>query len=68
LLPEVDASTPDAGVFVDAGPTCGCMQWGNPRNGGPVADPLVELSGLVASRSQPGVFYAHNVTDDHVSG
>lgn len=64
FVADVDASTPDAAMDVDAGPNCACMQWGNPRNGGLVADPLVELSGLVASRSQPGVFYAHNDSGD----
>jgi hypothetical protein len=63
FVPDVDASTPDAAA-IDAGPDCACGQWGNPRNGGPVGDPLVELSGLVASRAQPGVFYAHNDSGD----
>jgi hypothetical protein len=65
FVPDVDASTPDSGnVIADAGPSCDCAQWGNPRNGGLVADPLVELSGLVASRAQPGVLYAHNDSGD----
>ncbi len=64
LVPDVDASTPDAAAQVDAGVSCACQQWGNPRNKGFVADPLVELSGLVASRAQPGVFYAHNDSGD----
>lgn len=64
LIPDLDGSIPDAAVEVDAGPSCACMQWGNPRNGGPIADPLVELSGLVASRAQPGVFFAHNDSGD----
>lgn len=64
LIPDLDGSIPDAAVEIDAGPSCACMQWGNPRNGGLVADPLVELSGLVASRAQPGVFYAHNDSGD----
>ena len=54
LTPAPDASTP----------VCDCVQWGNPRNGGLVGDPLVELSGLVASRAQPGAFYAHNDSGD----
>ena len=65
FVPELDGSVADAGqAAVDAGPSCACSQWGNPRNGGLVSDPLVELSGLVASRSQPGVFYAHNDSGD----
>lgn len=64
LVPELGGS--DAGVVqvVDAGPQCPCVQWGNPRNAGAVQDPLVELSGLVASRAQPGVLYAHNDSGD----
>ncbi len=65
LVPELGGS--DGGVIVeviDAGPTCPCVQWGNPRNAGTVEDPLLELSGLVASRAQPGVFYAHNDSGD----
>ena len=62
LIPGLERA--DAGAAIDAGPTCGCMQWGNPRNGGLIGVPLVELSGLVASRSQPGVFYAHNDSGD----
>ncbi len=58
LVPPVENST------VDAGPSCACVSWGNPRNGGLVPDPLIELSGLVASRDQPGVFYAHNDSGD----
>lgn len=61
---DVDASV-DGGVeLIDAGPTCGCESWGNPRNDGVFLDPLVELSGLVASRTHPGVFYAHNDSGD----
>jgi hypothetical protein len=55
--------TSDAGAG-DAGLAC-CAQWGNPRVAGPLGDAeLVELSGLVASRSQPGVLYAHNDSGD----
>lgn len=45
-------------------PSCACNQWGNPRNKGTIEEPLVELSGLVASRTQPGIFYAHNDSGD----
>lgn len=54
----------DAGGGPDAGPVCGCEQWGNPRNLGAIEAPLVELSGLVASRTQPGIFFAHNDSGD----
>ncbi len=65
LVADLDASTPDSGLEApDAGPTCGCELWGNARNDGTIEAPLVELSGLVASRSQPGVFFAHNDSGD----
>lgn len=64
LVPDVVATSPDASAAIDAGVSCACEHWGNPRNRGLVADPLVELSGLVASRAQPGVFYAHNDSGD----
>jgi hypothetical protein len=64
LTPEFDASTPDAGVEADGGPDCFCAQWGNPRSLGALPEPVVELSGLVASRSQPGIFFAHNDSGD----
>lgn len=57
---EVDAGQEP----VDAGPTCGCTQWSTPRDAGLVPADLNELSGLVASREQPGVLYAHNDSGD----
>lgn len=63
LVPEL-GSVDGSVEVVDAGPSCPCVQWGNPRNAGLVTDPLVELSGLVASRAQPGVLYAHNDSGD----
>lgn len=62
----VDASVPDASVPIDAGVVCAptCATFGNPRVLGEVLDPLNELSGLVASRSQPGVLFAHNDSGD----
>lgn len=61
-----DASVPDASVPIDAGVVCAptCATFGNPRVLGEVLDPLNELSGLVASRSQPGVLFAHNDSGD----
>ena len=63
LVPEL-GNVEGSVEVVDAGPSCPCVQWGNPRNAGLVTDPLVELSGLVASRAQPGVLYAHNDSGD----
>ncbi|MFZ5440793.1 MAG: hypothetical protein ACOZQL_12355 [Myxococcota bacterium] len=64
VVPNVDGSTPDAGTAIDAGPSCGCERWGIPRAVGTLPEQLNELSGLVASRAQPGVFYAHNDSGD----
>jgi hypothetical protein len=58
---------PDASVDggePDAGPLCGCEQWGNPRNDGLLNDPLNEVSGLVVSRRFRDVFFAHNDSGD----
>jgi hypothetical protein len=54
----------DAGEELDAGPTCGCTRWSAPRDAGTIPSVLDELSGLVTSRSQPGVIYAHNDSGD----
>jgi len=67
FIPELgDAG--DAGTSADSGVdggACGCTSWGNPRANGPLGDPeLLELSGMVASRSHPGVLYAHNDSGD----
>lgn len=60
-----DAGEVDAGDEPsDAGPTCGCTQWSTPKPVGSIPGVLDELSGLVASRSQPGVLYAHNDSGD----
>ncbi len=49
---------------IDAGPSCGCRSWTMALDAGVLEAPLVELSGLVASRSRPGVLYAHNDSGD----
>ena len=42
-------------------PEAACAPYGDPEVAGIVDEPgLVELSGLAASRSRPGVFWAHN--------
>lgn len=50
----------------DAGMTCQrtCSSFTNPRALGQVLSPVVELSGLAASRLQPGVLFAHNDSGD----
>lgn len=45
-------------------PACDCNRWGGPRSVGTIQEPLGELSGLVASRSQPGILWAHNDSGD----
>lgn len=69
MMPPVDVDgSVDAGIEVDAGidagPTCGCESWGNQRTAGAFTDPLIELSGIVASRRHDGVFYVHNDSGD----
>lgn len=67
-----DAGSADAGDPVDSGQltlpagACQfCSTWGTIADAGVLADTaLVELSGLVASRTQPGVFFAHNDSGD----
>jgi hypothetical protein len=55
----------DGGGPADGGVTCRstCPSWTAPRAVGPIRPPVVELSGLVASRAQP-VLYAHNDSGD----
>lgn len=48
--------------LADAG--CGCTDFRGPVQVGRTSHELNELSGLVASRSQPGVFWAHNDSGD----
>ena len=49
----------EVGTTADGG-TCGCAAYGAPVATGTEPSSLTELSGLVASRKNPGVFYAHN--------
>jgi hypothetical protein len=44
----------------DGGGACGCATYGVPAATGTEPSSLTELSGLVASRKNPGVLYAHN--------
>jgi hypothetical protein len=60
-------ATPDAGTDVraetgtgDDGGACGCAAYGAPAVSGTEPSSLTELSGIVASRKNPGVLYAHN--------
>jgi len=59
LLAGCGDTTGGASSGTDGG-RCACTHWGAAHSMGAVSDPLGELSGLVASRAQPGVLYAHN--------
>lgn len=56
----------DASIDVGAetgpsdGGACGCTAYGTPTVAGTEPSSLTELSGIVASRQNPGVLYAHN--------
>lgn len=54
-----DARVDTAGPIDDAG-TCGCTTYGAATVVGTEPSSLTELSGVVASRKNPGVLYAHN--------
>jgi hypothetical protein len=61
---EPDAGA-DGGVTFTEDGGCTCAAWGAPQNAGVLGDPeLVELSGLAASWSHPGVLWAHNDSGD----
>jgi hypothetical protein len=58
-------STPDAGaLYPRAVDVPGCTLYGAPRQTGAVPAELGELSGLAASARHPGVFWAHNDSDN----
>lgn len=61
----VPIGVPDGSVW-DGGVTCQqtCSSWTNERTVGSVLDPVKELSGLAASRTQANVLYAHNDSGD----
>src|SRR5438045_5677919 len=55
----------DATAVEAAAPSCAlCAAYGTPSSRGPVPDALTELSGIAASRAQPGVYYVHNDSGD----
>jgi hypothetical protein len=49
---------------METAPACGCTTYTMPVSVGTVGAPLVETSGLVASRKNAGVIYAHNDSGD----
>jgi hypothetical protein len=55
----------DAAIGFDVGAPALCATYAEPVLAGTVAEPaLTELSGLAASRRNPGVYYAHNDSGD----
>ncbi|ADO72494.1 conserved uncharacterized protein [Stigmatella aurantiaca DW4/3-1] len=60
-------SSPDAGGssrYVPADGVPGCILYSEPQHTGAVPPELPELSGLAASALHPGVFWAHNDSDN----
>ncbi|MBN1208520.1 MAG: hypothetical protein JXB05_26905 [Myxococcaceae bacterium] len=57
-------SSPDAGAWVPAVGVPGCRLYGPPRQTGAIPAELQELSGLAASARHPGIFWAHNDSDN----
>lgn len=51
-------------VVLTVGCSADCTKWNEAKNLGQLDSALDEVSGLVASRSQPGVLYAHNDSGD----
>lgn len=56
---ETTSETPS-----ETAPPCGCSEYTDPVNGGAIAAPLNETSGLAVSRKNAGVIYAHNDSGD----
>jgi hypothetical protein len=55
----------DSTDSADAGPCDPCGAYSAPSSAGNIANPaILELSGLAASHTHPGVFYAHNDSGD----
>lgn len=61
----VPVGVPDGSVW-DGGTTCEqtCASWTNQHTLGTIIDPVKELSGLAASRTQAAVLYGHNDSGD----
>jgi hypothetical protein len=55
--------SPDAGPYEPAVGLAGCILYSDPRQTGTVPAELSELSGLAASARHPGIFWAHNDSD-----
>ncbi len=53
----------DAGTYAPAVGVPGCVLYSEPRKTGTVPAELAELSGVAASARHPGVFWAHNDSD-----
>jgi hypothetical protein len=62
-VPPAQELNPDAGAYAPAVGVPGCVLYGEPRQTGTVPQELPELSGLAASARHPGIFWAHNDSD-----
>ncbi|MDY7228281.1 hypothetical protein [Hyalangium rubrum] len=60
----LESSAPDAGHYAPADGVPGCTLYGEPRQTGTVPAELPELSGMAASARHPGIFWAHNDSDN----
>jgi hypothetical protein len=56
--------SPDAGFYEPAVGVPGCTLYGEPRQTGVVPAELPEMSGIATSVRHPGIFWAHNDSDN----
>jgi hypothetical protein len=62
--PTQQEPSPDAGAYAPAVGVSGCTLYREPRQTGAVPAELHELSGIAASARHPGIFWAHNDSDN----
>jgi hypothetical protein len=62
-LPDTQESSPDERHYAPATGVAGCLLYSEPKETGTVPSELHGLSGLAASVRHPGVFWAHNDSD-----
>jgi hypothetical protein len=62
-VPVTQEQSAGAGTYAPAVGVAGCVLYGEPRQTGTVPSELSELSGLATSARHPGVFWAHNDSD-----
>ena len=64
VTPQQQAAPDAGGLYVPATGVAGCLLYSNARQTGTVPPELGELSGLAASARHPGIFWAHNDSDN----